>query len=74
MSERGPEVHGTVDTHKHMHVCAAVGGSCVDQFLLYDGSCLLRIGPKGHQMGVKQRSMSSHRGLCMWEGGALPNQ
>lgn len=31
------------------------GYSCLDQFLLYDSSCQLTIGPEGHQMGVKKR-------------------
>ena len=40
-------------------VCVCV---CVDQFRLYEGSRLLKIGPEGHQMGVKQRSAPSRRG------------
>lgn len=32
------------------------GCSCVDQFLLYDCSCQLTIGPVGHQMVVKKSS------------------
>lgn len=47
-------------THIRKH-CFLIEAS-MDQFLLYEGSCLLKTGPEGHQMGVKQRSMTSHRG------------
>lgn len=43
----------------------------MDQFRLYEGSRLLKIGPEGHQMGVKQRSAPSRqgRGLGHEQGG-----
>lgn len=56
-----PWIH--TDTQTHTQTLQTVrGGSCVDQFRLYEGSRLLKIGPEGHQMGVKQRSAPSRRG------------
>lgn len=57
VSECGPAVHGTVDAQKltHTHIRRCLWEVCLaDQFILYECSSLLRVGPEGHQMGVKQ--------------------
>lgn len=52
----------TLPSHTHIRKHCFLSEASMDQFLLYEGSCLLKTGPEGHQMGVKQRSMTSHRG------------
>lgn len=59
---RYPPITHTRSHHTHIRKHCFLSEASMDQFLLYEGSCLLKTGPEGHQMGVKQRSMTSHRG------------
>lgn len=56
-------------THTHIRKHCFLSEASMDQFLLYEDSCLLKTGPEGHQMGVKERSMTSH-----WGGGLRHGQ
>lgn len=72
--ECGP--HGNTHTiQRYIYTLLPLkGGSCVDQFLLYEGSRLLKTGPEGHQMGVRQRStrvVSLEHGVRTWTRGLV---